>query len=74
MLHNLQIIQRPQSHDLFFIDIDLGITVTSDGTVGMNFFVTRIRLAVIESGMHDYLEALDALPKMKYRNASPCAG
>jgi hypothetical protein len=32
-----------------------GIIVTADGTVGMNYFVTRIQLAVIEGGVYDHL-------------------
>jgi hypothetical protein len=32
-----------------------GIIVTADGSAEMNFFVTRIQLAVIEGGVYDYL-------------------
>ncbi|ORX92702.1 hypothetical protein BCR34DRAFT_250669 [Clohesyomyces aquaticus] len=32
-----------------------GIIVTADGTVEMNYFATRIQLAVIEGGVYDYL-------------------
>jgi hypothetical protein len=32
-----------------------GIIVTADGTMEMNYFVTRIQLAVIEGGVYDYL-------------------
>ncbi|KAM0521375.1 hypothetical protein ACHAPE_002855 [Trichoderma viride] len=32
-----------------------GIITTADGTVKMNYFVTRIQLAVIEGGIYDYL-------------------
>lgn len=32
-----------------------GIITTTDGTVKMNYFVTRIQLAVIEGGVYDYL-------------------
>jgi len=32
-----------------------GIIVTTDGTAEMNYFVTRIQLAVIEGGVYDYL-------------------
>lgn len=35
--------------------ISSGIIVTADGTVVMNYFVTRIQLAVIEGGVYDYL-------------------
>lgn len=36
-------------------DIGPGCITTVDGTVKMNFFVTRIQLAVIEGGVYDYL-------------------
>lgn len=32
-----------------------GVVTTIDGNVKMNYFVTRIRLAVIEGGVYDYL-------------------
>ncbi|KAL3704110.1 hypothetical protein TMatcc_009800 [Talaromyces marneffei ATCC 18224] len=32
-----------------------GVVTTMDGTVKMNYFVTRIQLAVIEGGVYDYL-------------------
>jgi hypothetical protein len=35
--------------------VHLGIITTADGTVKMNYFVTRIQLAVIEGGVYDYL-------------------
>lgn len=35
--------------------IHSGIITTADGTVKMNYFVTRIQLAVIEGGVYDYL-------------------
>lgn len=35
--------------------IHTGIITTADGTVKMNYFVTRIQLAVIEGGVYDYL-------------------
>jgi hypothetical protein len=41
-----------------FIDetgVGSGIILTADGTVEMNYFVTRIHLAVIEGGVYDYL-------------------
>ncbi|EHK44580.1 hypothetical protein TRIATDRAFT_224048 [Trichoderma atroviride IMI 206040] len=35
--------------------IESGIITTADGTAKMNYFVTRIQLAVIEGGVYDYL-------------------
>jgi hypothetical protein len=35
--------------------IGAGVVITMDGTVKMNYFVTRIQLAVIEGGVYDYL-------------------
>jgi hypothetical protein len=32
-----------------------GIIATADGTVEMNYFVTRVQLAVIQGGVYDYL-------------------
>ncbi|KAH7122740.1 fungal-specific transcription factor domain-containing protein [Dendryphion nanum] len=37
------------------VSVSSGIIVTTDGTVEMNYFVTRIQLAVIEGGVYDYL-------------------
>ncbi|KAJ4360218.1 uncharacterized protein N0V89_000778 [Didymosphaeria variabile] len=37
------------------IGIDPGVFTTADGNVEMNYFVTRIQLAVIEGGVYDYL-------------------
>lgn len=34
-----------------------GVIATADGTVKMNYFVTRIQLAVIEGGVYDYLHS-----------------
>lgn len=36
-------------------DMQSGIITTTDGTAKMNYFVTRIQLAVIEGGVYDYL-------------------
>ncbi|KAF3396969.1 hypothetical protein DPV78_007848 [Talaromyces pinophilus] len=36
-------------------NIRAGVVTTMDGNVKMNYFVTRIRLAVIEGGVYDYL-------------------
>jgi hypothetical protein len=37
------------------ISVGSGIIVTADGTVEMNYFLTRIQLAVIEGGVYDFL-------------------
>lgn len=37
-----------------------GVITTADGTVRMNYFVTRIQLAVLEGGVYDYLHSVRA--------------
>ncbi|KAK5053190.1 hypothetical protein LTR84_002164 [Exophiala bonariae] len=38
--------------------IGSGIVATADGTVKMNYFVTRIQLAALEGGVYDYLHSV----------------
>ncbi|KAF2442865.1 hypothetical protein P171DRAFT_433247 [Karstenula rhodostoma CBS 690.94] len=40
-----------------------GIITTMDGTVEMNYFLTRIQLAVIEGGVYDYLYSTRSLKR-----------
>ena len=47
--------ERQMGDDDDAVGIGAGIITTADGAAKMNYFVTRIQLAVVEGGVYDYL-------------------